>query len=222
MMRRKAHLLLTGLGLAWLGTAIHAPAAEMATLYTNDFSKAEVGRVPEEFLVLDGRFAVMEDAGNKLLELPGAPLETFGVMFGSNEKAGVAVRARIRGTSKGRRYPVFGVGLSGVAGYKLRVAPAKKALVLLKGDEVKANVPYAWESGTWTLLHLQVRPLKDGGWRVEGRAWKEGTKEPADWMITWNEPSEPRAGRPSIWGLPYAGTPIQFDDLAFVRLPAEK
>jgi hypothetical protein len=89
-------------------------------LYENDFEKAVVGAVPDDFLVLDGSFSVKEEAGNKFLELPGAPLDTFGVMFGSTEKDGVTVSARIFGTGKGRRYPAFAVSLNGVGGYKLQ------------------------------------------------------------------------------------------------------
>src|SRR5687767_291659 len=43
-------------------------------LYQNDFSKAEVGKLPEEMLLLDGGFAVQDVSGNKVLQLPGAPL----------------------------------------------------------------------------------------------------------------------------------------------------
>src|SRR5205814_4439546 len=88
-------------------------------LYENNFQKATVGKVPEDFLVLDGGFSVKEESGNKFLELPGAPLESFGVQFGPAEVSDLAVSARIKGTAKGRRFPVFGVGLNGVAGYKL-------------------------------------------------------------------------------------------------------
>jgi hypothetical protein len=31
--------------------------------------------------------------------------------------------------------------------------------------------------------------------------------------VTFAEKSEPNAGRASIWGNPFAGTPIDFDDL---------
>src|SRR5258706_14112379 len=48
-------------------------------LYQNDFEKAEVGQVPSDFLVLDGGFVVKEENGNKLLELPGTPLDSFAV-----------------------------------------------------------------------------------------------------------------------------------------------
>src|SRR5882672_17162 len=64
-------------------------------LYQNDFSKGEVGKLPDEMLLLDGGFAVQDVAGNRVLQLPGAPLETFGVLFGPTESSGLAASARV-------------------------------------------------------------------------------------------------------------------------------
>lgn len=190
-----------------------AAAAPEKILYQNDFEKTDVGQVPGEFLVLDGDFAVKESDGNKFLELPGSPLDTFGVLFGSSTNAGVCVGARIYGTKKGRREPVFGVGLNGVGGYKLKVSPAKNALEIYKGDLSVANVPFNWKSGTWTKFRLQVRPLSGNTWKIEGKAWPETEPEPQGWTISLDEKTPPHDGRPSIWGSPYSGTPIRFDDL---------
>src|SRR5580698_4661611 len=113
--------------------ALSARAA--TTIYENNFEKAALDKAPDDFLVLDGEFAVKQDDGNKVLELPGAPLDTFGVLFGPTTNAGVCISARIYGTGKGRRYPTFGVGLNGPSGYKLKVSPAKNALEIFKSDE---------------------------------------------------------------------------------------
>jgi hypothetical protein len=191
------------------GISLQAAAPE----FTEDFSKSEVGKAPAEFLILDGRFAVREEDGNKFLELPGAPLESFGAMFGPSHKENWGAQARFHATSKGRKYPVFAISLNGFAGYRLTLAPAKRAVEIQKGDQIVASAPYEkWKSGAWTLLRLQVR--KDGEtWKVEGKAWPEGEQEPADWTINFTEKEEPLAGRPAVWGMPFSGTPIRFDDL---------
>src|SRR5882724_108910 len=193
-------------------------ADEANPVYENNFEKAEVGKVPEEFLVLDGNFTVKEEGGNKFLELPGAPLDSFGLLFGPTQKSGTAVSARINGTKKGRRFPTFGVGLNGQAGYRLQVSPAKGALELYHGDtEIVATIPYEWKSGEWTLLRLQLAKAGEV-WKLEGKAWTQGTPEPAQAMISYEEKTEPSAGRASIWGSPIATTPIQFDDLVLKRV----
>ena len=195
------------------GLASGAFAQQAKPFYQNDFEQAALDKVPDDFLVLDGQFAVKEEGGNKFLELPGAPLDTFGLLFGPTEKEGTAVTARIFGTGKGRRYPTFAVGLNGqgTSAYRLQVSPAKKALEFFKGDEVKATVQYEWQSGAWTRLLLQVRKVKDGAWKVEGKAWAD--KEPSAWLVSFDEKEQPVAGKASIWGSPYATTPIRFDDL---------
>lgn len=194
-----------------LGLAV-STAQSGKILYTNDFEKAEDGKVPDAMLVLDGSFAVRSEGGNKFLELPGAPLDTFGVIFGTTQNSGVAVSARIFGTAKGRRAPTFGVGLNGVGGYKLQMSPAKKALEIFKGDEALASVPFEWASGSWAHLKLHVIP-SGAVWKIEGKAWKEGQPEPAQWQVTFEEKTKPSDGRASLWGLPYSGTPLWFDDL---------
>jgi hypothetical protein len=182
-------------------------------LYQNSFTTNEVGKLPDEMLLLDGGFAVQDVSGNKVLQLPGAPLDTYGVLFGPTESAGLALSARVHSTKKGRREPAFAIGLNGNAGYKLQVSAAKKLLELYKGEDVVAKEPFTWESDSWTMLKLQVRKARDGEFAIEGKAWKQGTLEPGKWTVSYVENIEPSAGRASIWGNPFAGTPIDFDDL---------
>jgi hypothetical protein len=187
-------------------------------LYENNFEKAAAGGLPDEFLVLSGEFVVRGDGTNRFLELPGAPLDTFAVQFGPGAHENVSVSARICGTAKGRRAPTFGVGLGGVAGFKLQVAPGKKALELLKDQELKASVSFDWKSGVWTRLRLQVRKLQDGAWKVEGKAWPAEDREPKEWTISCDETESPISGRASVLGSPFSGTPLWFDDLLVERV----
>jgi hypothetical protein len=190
-------------------------------LYENNFETAEAGKVPEGFLVLNGDFVVKGLGTNKVLELPGAPLDSFAAQFGPAESVDVAVSVRIHGTAQGRRSPTFGVGVGGAGGWRLQVSPGKKALELFKDQELKASTAYDWKSGTWTRLRLQLRKMKDGGWCVEGKAWAEGSAEPKDWLLGFDETEPPIAGRASVLGAPFSGTPIWFDDLVVERIAAK-
>lgn len=208
-------LLLSGL----LSCGITVFASETAKpLYSNDFEKAEAGKVPDELMVLGGEFVVKSEGTNQFLELPGAPLDSFGVQFGPAEKDDVAVSARILSTAKGRRAPTFGVGLGGVGGWKLQISPAKRAAELLKDQEVKTSVPFDWKSGAWTQLRFQIRKVKDVAWKIEGKAWGRGEAEPKEWLISTDDAEEPVTGKPSILGSPFAGTPIWYDDLVVERV----
>lgn len=207
----------------WVGVfSSGALAQSAAPLYQNDFEQAQVGEVPEDFLVYEGAWAVREEGGNKFLELPGAPLETFAVMFGPTETENVTVSARAFGTRKGRRFPTFAVGLNGLGGCRLQVTPAKNAIELFKGDTLQASVPYDWPSGQWVRLRLQITKAGESRWRVAGKVWPDGAREPKEWTITWDQTEPPLAGRATVWASPFSGTPIRFDDLQVRRTDAER
>jgi hypothetical protein len=177
-----------------------------------NFEDGTVDKAPKGAMAIAGDFAVKEEGGNKFLELPGEPLDTFGMLFGTAGQADWSATARFFGTKTGRKFPAFAISLGGVGGYRLAMSGGKKSLELFKGDEVVKSVPYEWVSGEWTKLRLQVR--KNGeAWVVEGRAWLASAPEPKDWQISLESPVAPPTGRAGLWGSPYSGTAIRFDDL---------
>ncbi|MDB5294408.1 MAG: hypothetical protein JWO31_391 [Phycisphaerales bacterium] len=198
-----------------------------AAAYATDLSAMPVGKPPDELFILNGGFKVVEAGGNKFLELPGNPLDSFGVLFGPEDQQAAEVSARISGTAAGRMFPEYGVGTNDAGGWKLWAMPGQGALALRKkdADEV-ARVPFAFADGKWTRLKLRVAPAAGGGgdkggggtgggkWQVQGKAWADGEPEPAGWTIAATDDAAPPKGRASVWGHPYAGTPIRFDDLS--------
>lgn len=190
-----------------------APATGAKPVYACDFSDLPDGPLPESFMVIQGEFTVKSDGTNKLLELPGAPVDSHSVLFGPVTNAGVAIDARILATSRGRRMPTFGVGTGGVAGYKLQIAPAKGTVELQLDTQVVKSVPYEWKSGAWTQCKLRIRKTGEATWVVEAKAWDTSGPEPANWMITHETKESPINGQASVLGSPFSGTPIQFDDL---------
>lgn len=198
--------------LAFVIFASLASGAFAAELYKNDFQAGAIGKAPEGALVISGDFQVKKDAQNQYLELPGEPLDTFGLLLGPAGQGDLSAMVRFYGTKKGRKFPTFGVSLGGVGGYRLVVSAGKKMLEILKGDEVKTSVPFDWAGDAWTTLRLQVRKSATGC-VVEGKAWASDAAEPAAWLIKLEESAPPPQGRAGLWGSPYAGTPIRFDDL---------
>lgn len=187
-------------------------------VYKNDFQTSELGTVPDEFLVLDGDFEVGEEDGNHFFVLPGAPLESFGFLFGPAKKDGLEIHTRIFGTRKGRRWPTFAVALNGVNGYKLQLTPAKRSIELFKSSGVVAKTAHRWPSGKWTNLKLRVTRSGDSQWVIEGKVWLDGEKEPAKPSVVFTETTEPKNGKPCIWGSPYSGTQIRYDDIVVKQL----
>lgn len=203
----------------WISSLIAAVSVSAAdALYQQDFTSLKGPELPDEFLVLDGSFSIKEETDNRFAELPGAPLESYGFLFGPNEASGVEAGARILGTKSGRKQPTFSLGLNGASGYRLQVAPAKDTIELIRGDSIVASAPFQWKSGQWTQLRIRVRKVSDTEYRVEGRAWLDGSPEPGNPMITFTETKLQPSGKASVWGMPFSGTPIRFDDLKVTRI----
>jgi hypothetical protein len=196
---------------------IAATPAGDGALYSNDFTKASPGKLPDgdEFLALAGEFAVKDVDGNRVLEVAPTPLEAFGLLFGPTpEKPTYAVGARVWAASTGRRVPEFGIGSNDAGGYKLWLMPRQKRVAIRRGDETLATAPYdAWQTQTWTTFRLEVVPAGEGKWTVRGKVWAEKSEEPKSWTITFDDTAEPPAGRASVWANPYSGQPVRFDDL---------
>jgi len=192
-----------------------APANSLAadsTTYTNDFENTELNSIPDDMMVLAGDFTVQSDGTNHFLELPGAPLDSFAVQFGpmGNE---MTVSGRIYATKRGRRMPTFGIGLGGVSGWKLQVAPAKNVIELLLDLDSRVSAPYDWKSGEWLKLQLTIAPNSDATWKIEGKVWTAEKPESTATVVSFQAKEEPISGRASILASPFSGTPIQFDDL---------
>jgi L-ribulose-5-phosphate 3-epimerase len=191
--------------------AAFTAAAEV--LYENDFQSVDVGQEPDGFLVLDGDFVVKEENGNRFLELPGAPLENFGALFGSRTKAGSRISVTVKSQANRRLAPSFGVGVNGLGGFRLMMSGNKRKLELLQGDEVLTSVDFRWQSKAATRVVLEALPESESSWRVRGKVWSETEKEPVGWHIEIeNQPAPPR-GKASIWGYPFSGHAIRYDDL---------
>jgi hypothetical protein len=182
--------------------------------FTESFDKAEPGtKLPAGFSVINGAFAVASEGTQRFLELPGAPLDTFGVLFGPATAPPVSATGRFFGTKTGRKFPAFGVGLGGAGGYRLQVSGAKKALEIFRADVSVATVPYEWQSGTWIRLRIALTENASGAATVRGKAWADGAAEPDKWTIHYADPVKPPEGPAAVWGNPFSGTSIRFDDL---------
>jgi hypothetical protein len=88
-----------------LALALSSRAGE--AIFKEDFESAELGKVPAGFMVMTGTFRVKQEAEGKVLELPGAPLDSFGLLFGAAEKAGVSASARLFGYEQRKKVPYF-------------------------------------------------------------------------------------------------------------------
>jgi len=190
-------------------------------IFSNDFEEPKPGRVPGNYFVLDGDFEIMahegEDAGQALKLLPSQLVEAS-IQFGSSIEGSGSVKVRAMAEKRGRSYPRFGVGMHGLKGFRLRIAPAAKKLELVRDQVVIQSVPFDWTSGIWYFIELSVAE-NNNSWTITGRAWSESEDRPEDGQIDHIFVDEKAfKGKASITGTPYAGLPIYFDDLEIRKL----
>ena len=100
----------------------------------------------------------------------------------------------------------------------MTVAPAKKAVELYRGETLLGSVPFDWKSGKWTTARIELRKTGDAEWTVKGFVWQEGSEQPKEPTISAVQDAAPPNGRAAVYGMPYAGTPIRFDDLKVEKL----
>ncbi len=205
-MRRKISLTLLAL------VACQALAGDVKKLSYDCENWAE-GEPPTEVFVVDGTIRIKQKDGNKVIEIGSDPLVDGCALLGSSANGSARIQVRILASKSGRSYPRFGIGIHGQSGYRLIVFCAKKELQLVKNDEVIKSAPFEWASDAWINLKLEALKDAQGKWSIAGKAWPAGAAEPAAAQIKHEDSNLKGQGKCSIWGTPFAGTPIFFDDM---------
>lgn len=182
--------------------------------FEENFSSLEVGSEPENLFILDGAYAVSEEGDNRRLTLPGSPVGDFGLLFGPRvREKSLELSFSFLGTKKGRRLPSLAAGLGGVRSYRFRLNAATKQIILTRQDVEIGKVTYQWESGVWCQVRFQALPGDGENTRIRLKLWKRAEEEPEEWLFDEIDRSTFAGGKCALWGYPYAGTPLHFDDL---------
>ncbi|MFZ4763599.1 MAG: hypothetical protein ACOYMN_01495 [Roseimicrobium sp.] len=171
------------------------------------------GEPPKEVFVVEGKFTVASADGNKVLQIETGELVDANALLGDSANGNASIEVRVLGTKQGRAMPRFAIGVHGQSGYRLVVFAAQKQLQLTKGDEVIQSVPFTWTPGVWVNLKLEAKKAADGPWTIAAKAWVADAAEPAEPALTHKDSTLKGQGKCSIWGTPFSGTPILFDDI---------
>jgi len=182
--------------------------------FEEDFSSLEVGSEPENLFILDGAYAVSQQENDKRLTLPGSPVGDFGLLFGPRvREKSLSLSFSFLTSRQGRRYPALAAGLGGVRSYRFRFNAATKEILLFRQEDEIGKVAFQWESGVWWRVRFQAIPSGEQETRIRLKFWKRGEEEPAEWLVDMVDQNAFSGGKCALWGYPYAGTPVHFDDL---------
>ncbi|MCH2204525.1 MAG: hypothetical protein MK132_01440 [Lentisphaerales bacterium] len=181
----------------------------------NEHTKA----LPDDFFVMDGGWEIRKLVNAYALYLRPFPLRTYSLLFGPEYKEGLEFSADVYTSKRGQIYPNFSIGSHGLSGFRLNVRPGPRGSLLeLYTNETRliANAPCRWQTDMWSSIRLQVKEAGNGEVSVKGKLWKRGEKEP-DWQLTYTGKLDLDEGQCSIWGIPYSGRDIFFDNLVITK-----
>jgi hypothetical protein len=181
--------------------------------FSYDCEAWEEGVPPQEVFVVDGTIRVAKKDGNKTLMVDINPIVDASAQLGESANGEETITARFFASKRGRSNPRFGLSVHGNSGYRLMVNCAKKVIELVKDDAIVASAPFAWATETWTVLKLEAKQASPGKWTITGKAWADGSTEPADAMITHPDEKMKGQGKAAVWGTPFSEMPVYIDDI---------
>ncbi len=188
---------------------------EWEVLYQQDFEEVEVGSLPDDFFVLDGDFSVGMTGNGKCLVLPGNPIGEFGFLFGPRfDKKNVECAFSFWTKNLGRRFSSLECAIGGIRGFRLRLDGVAKSATFRCGDTILTEKCPDWNVETWTSLRFRASVSDENSNMVASfKLWEAKDYEPVRWLHL-AAPTDPLPmGRCLLWGYPYAGTEILWDDL---------
>jgi hypothetical protein len=182
-------------------------------VFHENFSNTPLGAEPESLFILDGAYAVQaSSSGQRVLTLPGTPTGDYGVLFGPKIKdKAVELRFSFYASPRGRRMPSIAASVGGVRGLRLRLNPAARTLIFTLDEIVLKQIPLEWKGEQWWTVRLRVVPSI--GTHVMCKLWPSSEIETVDWPVDETFKVEHKSGKCALWGFPYAGTEILFDEI---------
>ena len=182
--------------------------------FEENFSSYDLGTEPDSLFILDGAYEVREETEQKVLTLPGSPVGDFGFLFGPRvrEKT-LELQFTFKSAKKGRRFPSIAAGLGGVRAFRFRLNPAARKLLVYADGRLLGERSFVWLEEAWWKVRLEASPLSEERSRVRLKLWPESKGEPDNWLFDQETEFAFKGGKCAIWGYPYAGTEIHFDEL---------
>lgn len=178
-----------------------------------NFESTAPTKVPGYWLNTDGKYAVREmDGGKVLVKNPNPPIfQRSRSPFGPASWANYTIEADVRATERRRQ-----MGDGGVVAQRYELVMTGSAGNLeLRSWQIEptrtVKVPFKWKADTWYRVKLQIENLPGGKTRARGKAWLASEAEPANWMIERTDPNGNRMGSPGIFA--YAPSEVFFDNI---------
>jgi outer membrane protein assembly factor BamB len=190
--------------------------------YKQDFERVPTGRTPGGWVNTQGKFAVKEMDGSKVLAKlavnPSPLVARANAFIGMPDLTNYTIEADVRAQRKGSDLPDLGIDANR---YTLMLAGNQQALRLVSWDaipRVDETIAYPWKADTWYRMKLRVDVQGDKA-LVRGKIWERGKQEPTQWTVSLEDPTPNREGSPGLYGNAVGiedkepGTEIYYDNV---------
>ncbi len=171
--------------------------------YKMDFERVPVGATPGGWVNATGKFAVVDQNGNKVLKKLAndsrPPLSRANAYIGPPTLKDYVFRADLSATFKNNNLPDMGIVN---ARYTLQLSGNKQELRILSWEalpRIDRTIPFPWKAGEWYSCLLAVEQHGDTA-VVRGKVWPKGQPEPAKWTVEVTDPRPNREGSPALYG----------------------
>lgn len=190
--------------------------------YRNDFEKVPEGRTPGGWVNCQGKFAVREKDGSKVLvklaENASPLVARSHAYIGMPTLKDYTIQVDVQGGKQRDDMPDMGVVASR---YTFFLDGNKQRLRLVSWDavpRVDKSIDWPWKPGVWYRMKLTVDQQGDHA-VARGKIWERAEQEPDAWTIEFSDPTPNREGSPALYG--YAtgilenqrGAEIYYDNL---------
>jgi outer membrane protein assembly factor BamB len=171
--------------------------------YTANFAPVPPGRTPAGWVNCQGKFAVQEEGGKKLLKklnLNASPLVArANAYIGLPDLKDYTIEADVMGTQVGPDMPDLGIVCQR---YTLMLAGNQQKLRLVSWEalpRVDNSIAFPWTPKTWYRLKFTVE-IKNGKGLIKGKAWPRDKEEPKEWTVEFTDPIPNTEGAPAVYG----------------------
>ena len=201
--------------------------------YQQDFEKVPVGATPGGWVNTQGKFAVAELNGAKVLAKVNTsarpPLARANAFILGPDATGYTIAADVMGQEARGKMPDIGLVAQHYTlmldGKSTSDDPKRKLRLGTWEALPRFNEPvdFDWQPGKWYRMKLTVDVQKDKA-IVRGKVWERGQPEPDKWMIQIEDPFPNRTGAAALYGyVPNTdaspetpGTPIYYDNVSIM------
>ena len=177
--------------------------------YTEDFEKVPVGAAPGGWVNAQGKFTVVEKDGQKVLSKVNndsrPPIARANGYITMPSATNYTIQADLMGTEVGGKFADMGIVNSRytlILDGKSDSANGKRQARLVSWEakpRVNKALEFDWQPNVWYTVKLAVEPGEKTG-VAKAKFWKRGEAEPADWQISYEDPSPNREGAAAVYG----------------------